>query len=227
MKNLIKSLLAMSLVLFSLNSLQAQKKVSVTESAEEINGVKGTALTVIINKSSEKEIIKEWKKTMKRYGASVKTKKNEAYASNANISTISEYPIQIFSKIKNNKKEESQTFSAIFLNGNIPISKSSDVSGFTAAKKIIEDFANQMSKAATTEFMKGQEKMLSTYNKEVKNIEKESKKASKDIEKKKKEIEKLENTVKDNEKRKVELEKKIKDQKNKVKDAKKEVDLYK
>lgn len=227
MKMIIKPLLAISLVIFSLNSLQAQKKVKVTETSEKINDVKGTALKVIINKSSEKAISKAWKKVMKRYGASVKTKRNEIHASNANISTISEYPIQVFAKIENNKKENNQAFSAIFLNGNIPISKSSDVSGFTAAKKIIEDFANQISKEATTEFMKGEESILSGYNKEIKNIDKETKKANKDIANKKKEIEKLESTVKDNAKKKGELEKKIKTQKGKVKDAKKEVDIYK
>ena len=135
---------------------QAQKGVEVTESTEEINDVNGNALRTIINRADEKTISKEWKKLMKSYKASVKTKGNEVHATEVMVSSISEFPIQVYAQI-NEISETEMELLVIFMNGDRSISSSSDISGYTAAKKIVEDFALQISNEATSAFFENEE----------------------------------------------------------------------
>lgn len=227
MRKIIKGVLAISIVVLCMNNLQAQQKIQVIEVSEKINKVEGNALQVNINNSTDKIVAKEWKKLMKKEKATVKTKKREVYATNATIPSISEYPIQIFAKITTDKKDNSQKLTAIFLNGNIPISKSVDVSGYTAAEKMLVEFATDISKQASLNLLKAEEKKLKSQNKELKNLEKENKKANKTIEKNNKENKKLESTIENNEIQIKKINDEIKSQSSAVKNAKKDVDKYK
>lgn len=227
MKKIIKVLFTVSLVAFSFSNLQAQKQIQVVEVNEKINNAEGNALQVHINKSSDKVVSKEWKKLMKKNGAKVKTKKRDVFATNATIESISEYPIQVFAKITEDKKENYQTLTVIFLNGNIPISKSVDISGYIAAEKILVDFATRVSKEASLALLKAEEKNLKGYNKELKKLEKTNKKAEKTIKSNIKENKKLEKTLEKNNERIETINKEIKSQSSAVKDAQKEVEEYK
>lgn len=222
----LKMLFILSL-LIAFNSSQswAQKGFDVSETKEKINDFDGNALRIEINRSDEKTISKEWKKKMKNYDGSVKTKKNEINATEVNISSISDYPIQVFAKV-NELKDKKHEFLVIFLNGNQSISSKSDISGFTAAKNIVSSFANEISKDATQDYNDLQEKELKALNSKIDDLQKEKKNAEKEIEDSKKTIKEKEKEIEENEKERVKTLKKIEEQKKVIKDAKSELDQF-
>lgn len=226
MKNIIKPILLTAISLSMSITLNAQEKIKVGETTEKINDYSGNALTVVFNRADEKTISKEWKRTMKHYKASTSTKGNEIRATDVSIPSISDYPIQVFAKVKENKDKQN-VFYVIFLNGDQSISSKSDASGYTAAKSIVEGFANSLSKNAAKDYQKTQERLLKNYNKELKSNAKDTKDDQKSIENKQKEIKNLGEDIKKRQKKQEELKKKIETQKGTVKDAEKEVGLYK
>lgn len=205
---------------------QAQKGVEITESTEEINDVNGNALRTIINRADKKTISKEWKKLMKSYKASVKTKGNEVHATEVMVSSISEFPIQVYAQI-NEISETEMELLVIFMNGDRSISSSSDISGYTAAKKIVEDFALQISNEATSAFFENEEDQLKNLEKKLDDLKAEKKKAEKEIEEAKELIKEREYDLKENEKKREETLKSIEAQKQAVKNAKKELEQFK
>lgn len=204
---------------------QAQKGAEVTESTEEINDFDGNVLRTVINRSDEKTISKEWKRKMKSYKASVKAKKNEIHATEVNISSISEFPIRVYAQI-NEINESQMEFLVMFMNGDRSISSSSDISGYTAAKKIVEEFAQEISNEATSAFFDTEEDRLKELESQLNNLKKEKKKAEKDIEEAKETIKEREYDLSENEKQSKETQKQIEAQKQAVKNAKKELDQF-
>lgn len=205
---------------------QAQNGIEITERTEEINDINGNALRTVINRADEKTISKEWKRKMKDYDASVKTKGNEVHATEVNISTISEFPIQVYAEI--NKIDETQMeFLVLFMNGDRSISSSTDISGYTAAKKILEEFANQLSKEATEEYNEKQISLLEDLQKQLEDLKDNKKDAEEEIKEAKETIKEKEYELAENEKKREETLKKIEAQKQAVKNANKEMDQFK
>lgn len=225
MKKLSKIILVALILGLGYNA-QAQKGVEITESTEEINDFDGNVLRTIINRADEKTISKEWKRKMKSYKASVKTKKNEIHATEVNISTISEFPIQVYAQI-NEISDSQKEFLVMFMNGDRSISSSSDISGFTAAKQIVKEFAQEISNDATSAFFENQEDELKGLESKLDDLKKEKKKAEKDIEEAKETIKEREYDLSENEKQSKETQKQIEAQKQAVKNAKKELDQFK
>lgn len=205
---------------------QAQKGVNVTESTEKVNDVNGNVLRTVINRADEKTISKEWKKLMKKYKASVSTKKNEVHATEVMISSISEFPIRVYAQI-NEISETEMELLVMFMNGDRSISSSTDVSGYTAAKKIVEDFAVEVSNEATSAFFDNEEDKLKDLEKQLDDLKDEKKKAEKEIEEAKELIKEREYDLKENEKKREETLKSIEAQKQAVKNAKKELEQFK
>jgi len=205
---------------------QAQKGVEITESTEEINDVNGNALRTIINRADEKTISKEWKKLMKSYKASVKTKGNEVHATEVMVSSINEFPIQVFAEI-NEVNDAQMELKVIFMNGDRSISSSSDISGYTAAKKIVEEFAYEISNEATSAFFENEEAKLEDLDSKLEDLKKEKEKAENEIKEAKELINEREYDLKENEKKREETLKSIEAQKQAVKNAKKELEQFK
>lgn len=217
-----------SLILFSLclsYSAFAQKGTEVTETTANINDINGNALKVVINRADEKTISKEWKRKMKNYDASVKTKSNEVHATEVSISSISEFTIQVYAQI-NEIDETQKEFLAIFMNGDRSISSSSDISGFTAAKEIVKTFAEELSSNATASYFENQEDQLKELEDRLDDLHKKKKKAEEEIEEAKETIKEREYDLKENEKQREKTEKEIEIQKQTLKNAKKELDLF-
>lgn len=204
---------------------QAQKGVEITEHAETINGIDGNVLRTIINRADKKTISKEWKRKMKRYKASVKTKSNEVHATEVMIPSISEFPIQVYAQI-NEVSESQMEFLVLFMNGDRDISSSSDISGFTAAKQIVKEFSHEISKEASSAYFKNEEDQLKDLGNKLDDLKKEKKKAEKEIEDAKELIKEREYDLKENEKLREETLKQIDKQKQSVKNAKKELDQF-
>jgi len=171
MKKLSKIIL-LSFVLGLGYNAQAQKGIELTESTEEINDFNGNVLRTIINRADEKTISKEWKRKMKDYNASVKTKGNEIHATEVNISTISEFPIQIYAQV-NEISESQMELLVMFMNGDRSISSSSDISGYTAAKQIVKEFTQEISNEATSVFYENEEDRLKDLESKLDDLKKE------------------------------------------------------
>jgi phosphoenolpyruvate-protein kinase (PTS system EI component) len=205
---------------------QAQKDIKITESTEKINDYDGNVLRTVINRADEKTISKEWKRKMKDYDASVNTKKNEIHATEVMISTISEFPIRVYAQV-NEINETQIEFLVMFMNGDRSISSSPDISGFTAAKQIVKEFTNQVSKEATKGYNKTQINLLDDLQKQLKELKNNKKDAEKEIKKAKETIKEKEYELAENEKKREETLKKIEAQKQTVKNANKEMDQFK
>ena len=221
----------MKKTLFSLSFLglllvaHAQKQTTITETSENIADANGNALRVEIFRADTKTILKEWKSKMKNYDGEVKIKKDELTATNVIISLISEHQIKVYAKVKDYTKESKEVF-FIFLNGSQAVSSSSDISGYTAAKEIVSNFASELSKEATEKFYEDQDKALNKLQGELKNLIKEKEKAEKEIEDCKDSIKDNEYKIVENKDKQADLVKKIETQKKIVKDAKNNKEVF-
>lgn len=225
MKKLSKIIL-LAFVLSLGYTVQAQNAAEVTESTENINDIDGNVLRTVINRADEKTISKEWKRKMKNYKASVKTQKNEIHATDVNISSISDFPIQVYAQTKD-IGESQMEFLVMFMNGDRSISSSSDISGFTAAKQIVKEFSQEISNEATSAYFENEEDRLKELESKLDNLKKEKEKAEKEIEEAKETINEREYDLNENVKQSAETQKQIETQKQAVENAKKELDQLK
>jgi len=211
-------LLLFCLAFIAFGSNYAQEKIKVSETTEDIEGVKGNSLKVTIYRADEKTVAKEWKSTLKSKSGDVDIKGKSVIASDVLIEAISEREISVYALIKVVNETEID-FYVIFLNGDRAISSAGNPSAFVSAKKIVEDFANSVSKEAAKDNHKEEEKLLKSYNKELENVTQEIEDAKKLIKEKQKEIE-------DNTKKKENLLKQIEEQNKTVKASEKEIGIY-
>ena len=150
----------------------SQQKIS--ETTESIGDLKGNALTIDILRADEKSIQKKWKSIMKSYEGKVKTKGDKIYTSDAKIESISSGNVQINAEI-GNEKNGKREFTVIFQSERGAVSSGSDISGYTAAKNIVENFAKDLSLDASNEYKSIQEGALTKLQKEKAHLEKENK----------------------------------------------------
>lgn len=217
MKSLfLKSLLIVISILF-VSEMKAQDKIKVSESSEQIEGVKGNAFKVEIYRSDEKTVAKEWKSEIKGKSGDVDIKGNSVVATDVLIKSISDHEITVYAQVKQ-LDEKTIEFSAIFLNGDRAIS-SSDAGAHLVAKKMVKDFANSVSKEAAKEHHEDQVDLLKDYNKSLEKLTEEIEEANALILLKQQEIE--ENTTK-----KEELLLQIEEQSKTVEAAESEIGLY-
>lgn len=203
----------------------AQSPVKVTETIESIESVNGNALQTTIYRSDSKSILKSFKSLLKGYDGDVDQKKDYLIASEVLISSISEHQIKVYAKTKE-IDEKSVSLFVIFLNGDSPVSSSNDVSSYTAAKEILNDFSRNQSQQATERYFELEEKKLSDLEKDLENLLKEKKKAEKEIEDCKKAINDNEYKIKENIDNQKKVSGKIATQKDLVKTARNEKELF-
>jgi hypothetical protein len=205
-----KLLSLMAISVFTFNAV-AQKAVTITETTESIGEESGNALRAVIYGADEKTIFKSWKSIMKNHDAIVKTKKNEMYATEVLISSISDHKISVFAKIKDVDRLSKEVL-FIFKKTDEIVSSSSDISGYTSAKEMVLTFATAVSKKAAEDFLKDAQKTLGKLEGDYEELTKQKQKAEKEIEECKETITNNEYNIQEN----------IKNQKNKIEEIEKQ-----
>jgi chromosome segregation ATPase len=206
MKNL---LLLLVLPVFSV-SLNAQKiKISVDEKNASIGGSSHNCLVVIIYDSNKDDIEREWKSKMKDYDAKV-SGKDEIFADNALIKTISENTCDVYARAEKGSNDNETKFTVGFLLGETWLSSSSNSAAYKAAEQIVKDFAKKMTQEAIDDKVKAQVKLLDKLNDEQESLTKKNKDLKEDITEYQEKIKKAEGDIKSNEdeaaKKKAEIE---------------------
>ena len=177
---------------------------------------------------------------MKDFDGDVKIKKSTLTATGVKIESIDSNPIEVVAEVRKSNEQEHELV-VIFIKNGISMSAESDLAGYTAAKSIVRNFANEMSKEATEDYLKEQNKLVEDLVKDLEGAEKDHEKATKEIqdakeniEDAKKEIKEAEAKIKekskfigDNKKTKEELSKKVEAQKLVLKAVQNEMELFK
>ncbi len=190
-----KNILLIFLTVFTVQ-LMAQKKISVSESNENIGNGKNNSLVVTIYEASTSDIEKEWKSIMKNYGAKVSSKK-EIFADDATIKAIGPNTVDIYARAENNKNG-SVKFVVGFDLGGAFLSSSQHSAEFKEAKNIVHNFAVKMSKEAVEAQFKEAEKQQKKNEKDFDSLVKDKSSLEKDIENYKSKIKSAEENIQKN-----------------------------
>jgi len=172
-------------IFFSFSIVSGQKaQVNLTN--ENIGGGKNNAFVTTIYQVEEADIRKAWKTWLKQYKPEKISGKDEIFADNATISSISENTIDIYAKAKRiNDLETSLIVSfdlgGIFLDGNHVSSKS--------AEQIVYDFSVKTTTHGIEDEIKEEEKMLIKEEKALEKLIKDNDRLHLDIDKNKTAIE--------------------------------------
>jgi chromosome segregation ATPase len=192
-----------SLLLFTLSGLKAQ----VSNQAEIVNtsieSASGESVKVLVNRAEDKDLMDAWKSLMKAYDAEdLKTKRKRGSATNVLIPAISTNKINVYAEVD----EESKTalsLSSIFVEGEL------NLSATEAAKNMMVVLAREVSREATEDYLKEQEKALSALKSDLKDLKRDKERAEKSIDKCEKTIKESEKQLKKNEKEVVEVQENV------------------
>ncbi|HET6245635.1 MAG: hypothetical protein H0V01_00545 [Bacteroidetes bacterium] len=174
-----KAILLLVLTVFAVQ-LMAQKKISLSESNENIGNGKNNALIVTIYEASASDIEKEWKSIMKDFNAKVSSKK-EIFADDATIKAIGPNTVDVYARVEDNKNG-SVKFIVGFDLGGAYLSSSQHSSEFKEAKNIVYNFAVKVSKEAVEAVVKEAEKLQKKNEKDLESLVKDKGSLEKDIE---------------------------------------------
>ncbi len=191
-------------------SLNAQKiKISVDEKNSSLGGSSHNCLVVIIYDANKDDIEKEWKSKMRGYDAKVSSK-DDIFADNALIKTISDNTCDVYAKAEKGSNDNEVKFTVGFLLGETWLSSSSNSTAYKAAEQILKDFAKKMTQDAIDDKVKAQVKILSALNSDQDDLTKKNKNLKDDISDYQEKIKKAESDIKENEdqaaKKKAEIE---------------------
>lgn len=182
-----------------------------------------TAFSIVIPDASEKSMEKIWKSYMKPYKG--KTKKNrktsEIFTDNATIPELSSNSVDVY--VKMNEVNGEVLLSVWFDLGGGFLSSETHPDKVNAAQIFVLQYALAVSKKATGDELKNEEKNLKKLEKDLARLEKENSTLHKNIEMYKKKIEEAEASIKNNETEQVDKKDEIENQKEKVGDVKKKL----
>ena len=170
-------------------------KIKVESKNEKINGGNHPCLVVTIYDATADDIESEWKSKMKGYDAKV-SGKDEIFADNALIKTISENTCDVYAYTEKINDNETK-FVVGFLLGETWLD--SKASQYSAAEKIVKDFAIEQSKNGIAEKRKAAEKLLNDQKDDQADLEKKNKELHEDIDEYNEKIKKAEGDIKTNE----------------------------
>lgn len=170
-------------------------KIKVESKNEKINGGNHPCLVVTIYDASRDDIEKEWKDKMKGYDAKV-SGKDEIFADNALITAISVNACDVYAYTEKISDTETK-FVVGFLLGETWLDSKS--SSYSAAEKIVKDFAIEQSKDGIAEKRKAAEKLLEDKKDDQADLEKKNKDLHDDITDYNEKIKKAEADIKTNE----------------------------
>ncbi|MBI5218798.1 MAG: hypothetical protein HY958_07705 [Bacteroidia bacterium] len=179
-----------------LSPLFAQSKIEVKEQTEDIGGASHNALVVKIFQCKEEDVMKEWKSIMKGYDAKISWKK-EMFADNASIKDVSDNTVDVHSKAEATP-EGDINFIAGFDLGGAYLSSTQHPKEFKAAKRIVADFAKDLSEKGFKQRIKLEEKALGALTLQKDFTIKENENLQRDIENFKEKVAKAEEKIKAN-----------------------------
>lgn len=197
------------------STLLFSQKIIVREISERIGGGTNNAFMVQIHQISEKDVEKEFKSYLKKNKAKVSNKRGELRGKDANISSLSEKPINIYAIIKE-KKDNTIELTVAFDLGGAFLTSGLHPSQADRAKEILRNFARDITANAFSQIIKEEERSLSRQERakskatrEKENLEKSNERMKSDIERNEKRIEYLQKEIEDFEKDVMERKEKI------------------
>lgn len=170
------------------------QKIDVRESNEKIGGGSHNALIVTIPGAKADDILDEWKSLMRNYDAKTSTKEG-VFADNALIKSMGTNTVDVYALVEKGKEGESKLIVAFDLGG-AWLSSAQHGEQYKEARKIVQEFAIKMTKAAIAGQLKEQQKKLDGLADDQKDLEKDNKKLKEDIEEYKAKIKKAEEDIK-------------------------------
>lgn len=213
-----KLIFTLLLGILAFGTMNAQRKITVSEGNSNFQDGSHSALIVNIYEADADLIEKQWKKLMKDYDAKVSTKK-EIFADNAMIKNLSPNTVDIYAKIEKNADGDFNLVVAFDLGGAY-LSSSSHPDKYKTAENIIHKFAIEATKEAIKEQVKEEEKNLQKLEKEAEQLVKDKETLEKNIEDYKSKIAQAEEDIKTNLKTQENKAKEIETQKVVVSDIK-------
>lgn len=147
------------LLAFLLSNLNAQVETTVTETAETIGDISGSALHVRIHRATKRDILKKVKSYLKERSDEVKSKGDEVYATDVLFPTISENRIKVYAKVKEYSQTEHELY-LIFVDGDQIVSTKTDIKDYNSAKASLYELANTLSRESNESFIEYSEKEL-------------------------------------------------------------------
>jgi hypothetical protein len=203
-----KHFLLSSALLLSLYAFSQKSKVD--EKNEKIGGGSNNALVVTIYENTEDNILKGWRSIMKDNDAKVTTKDGEQFSDNAVIKRVNgNNTMDVYAKTEKGKDGEVKFIVAFNLGGAFLNSKEHSQQ-FNEARKLLQEFADKLTKDAIEDQLKAAEKILGNMQDDQEDLVKKNKELKEDIEEYKEKIKKAEGDIVTNEelqkKKKTEIE---------------------
>lgn len=190
------------------------QKAKVDEKNEKIGGGSHNALVVTIYETSSDDILKEWKSRMKDFDAKVSTKDGELFGDNAIIKSMGNNTIDIYARVEKVKDGEVKFIVGFDLGGAF-MSSNEHSSQYSEAKKIVQEFANKITRESIAGQLKDAEKILAKKVDEQEELVKKNKNLQDDIAAYKEKIKKAEDEIVKNngeqetKKKEIEVQKKV------------------
>ncbi|MCB0430314.1 MAG: hypothetical protein KDD54_09395 [Flavobacteriales bacterium] len=210
-----KRTLTLAISLFTMATYA--QKIKVSEGSAKYADGNHNSFLVTIYEASQDDVEKEWKSIMKGYKAKVAAK-DEIFADNALIKSISENTLDVYAKATK-QKDNSILFTVAVDMGGAYMSSSAHPTEYKIMEKIVNDFAVKTTKDAIADIVKKEEKTYSVLEKEQEELVSKNERSHKDIENYKSEIEKLKKSIEQAEK---DIEQNVKDQEKKKEEVAKQ-----
>ncbi|NQY09626.1 MAG: hypothetical protein HRT71_08945 [Flavobacteriales bacterium] len=205
-----KKLLSLVFAIGMIANVYGQKSLEVKESSESIGGASNKVLTVQIFQGDDKHILKDWKSLMKKNKGKTSYKKNELFADNVLMKSVSLNTIDVWAKVVADGDAQ-KLIVAVDLGGAF-LSSSAHPEQYMSFAAFLREFAVKTSKNAVDEEIKDSEKDHAALESEQEKLVKEDENLDKLIEKNEKAIEDAKAAI---EQAKKDIEKNGKDQEKK------------
>ncbi|HRH02824.1 MAG TPA: hypothetical protein PLN13_10810 [Bacteroidia bacterium] len=187
--------LTLLLVLVLFVKKTSAQTISVNESTAKIaEGVHPVFITTVFEIPYD-EVLKEWKAYMKDFKSTKISGKEEVYADNILIPTITDNTIDIYALTEKIKDKETKLIVAIDMGGAYLSSTFANKVAYEAALKLISDFARKLTKSAIQQQLKEAQKVLDNLTSQQKELEDKNNDLNKDIENYKSKIKKAEEEI--------------------------------
>lgn len=209
---MIQKLTIILLTIFIVGNLMAQD-IEVKEDKRRINKSRREVLLVEIPGAESKTVEKAWKDLMKDYDADKVKRRKEVFADNVLIPTVTDNTIDVYARAKENN-DIIEFYIAVDLGGAYMGSDHPDKQ--SAMKKVIRDFAVQITTEAYGEIIEDREDLVEDIEDEIEDLNKDKAHLEKKNEKYR---EKIEDNVKDIE----DIEKELEEQTESLKEAQKKL----
>lgn len=177
-----KNIIILTIALFSTMATYAQIEekgvlhIPIIEEGEKtMSKGTNTAFLIMVNGTSKNDLEKEWKDFTKDLKAKSKQdrKTKEWLSSDAKITSISDKTIDIYADIRYETKENSAIYVWFDLGGAF-VNSATQAEAAMEANKILHKFVVQVYKHQAEVFLKGEEKTLASFEKDLKKLEKDN-----------------------------------------------------